>query len=307
MSHTCRHVGSTRSRLYSWKSRYGPHRLVTLERRPSRPRRVRQRQWTAAQVEAVRQARDRYPCWRNQRLAVILAGQQVHRSASTIGRILTGVKRRQLLLEPRRIRATPHARHPRPHAQCQPKGHVLAQAVPGALVQLEPIRRYLAPGVRPEGTALPRYRYRRRLPYPHAGTRRGQRTRCRHGGRRHRLPTRSPVLACGCFACPSLWRPSRSMGGASSWPPADRPVTPTATRQRVLPPRSPNFNGHVERSRRAHREECCECYDGGLNLAALTPALGVWEEVSNTFRPYHALGPRAPAEFLTDHPLSKRS
>ena len=97
-------------------------KLSQFECRTSRPRRVRQRQWTVAQVEAVRRVREAYPRWGKAKLTIVLTRQGVRCSVSTIGRMLTDLKGRVLLVEPRWVRAMPQARHPRPHAQCN--GHV---------------------------------------------------------------------------------------------------------------------------------------------------------------------------------------
>lgn len=73
ISQTCRHFGISRSLRYYWQPRYDPRKRSQLESRSSRPTRVRQRQWTTEQVEAVQQARERYPRWGKAKLAVVLA------------------------------------------------------------------------------------------------------------------------------------------------------------------------------------------------------------------------------------------
>ncbi|HKZ50941.1 MAG TPA: integrase core domain-containing protein [Dehalococcoidia bacterium] len=55
----------------------------------------------------------------------------------------------------------------------------------------------------------------------------------------------------------------------------------------------------MERAHRTHTEVLWECYDGGLNLASVGPALAVWEKVYNTVRPHQALGWRTPAEYVS--------
>lgn len=147
VSQTCRHFGIARSLFYYWQPRYDPARLTTLEARSSRPKRVRQRQWTTTQVEAVRRVREAYPRWGKQKLAVLLARQGISLSVATVGRILTDLKRRRLLIEPQRVRATPHARHSRPHAQRKPKGMTLSKAQPGDLVEIDTMQLHPAPGV----------------------------------------------------------------------------------------------------------------------------------------------------------------
>jgi len=97
---TCRHFGIARSTYYEWKKRYRPDDLTTLEDRSSRPRRCRGRQWTAAEVEAVRRVREAHSRRGKAKIAVLLARDGVQLSASTVGRILT-------LLKARRVRVGP--------------------------------------------------------------------------------------------------------------------------------------------------------------------------------------------------------
>jgi transposase len=101
VAQTCRHFDIARSTFYRWQARYDPQDLTTLEDRPSRPNRCRRPTWTAAQAEAVRQVRERYPRWGKDKLAVLLKREGITLSVSMIGRILADLKRRNVLTEPR--------------------------------------------------------------------------------------------------------------------------------------------------------------------------------------------------------------
>ena len=52
----------------------------------------------------------------------------------------------------------------------------------------------------------------------------------------------------------------------------------------VLPLRSPQLNGVVERANRTHAEEFYEVIDSTFDLANIRPELLQWEQVSNTIR-----------------------
>jgi putative transposase len=291
-SRTCRHFGISRSLFYYWKPRYDPRDLSKLESRPSRPKRVRQRRWTAAQVEAVRRVRGAYPRWGKQKLALLLARQGVHLSVSSVGRILTDLHRRGVLHEPRRVRATPHARHPRPHAQRKPGGMALAKQAPGDLVEIDTMQMHPAPGVtRYQFTAVDcasRYSVVGVRRTATAGT---ARDFLREAQARFPFPIRAIQVDGGSEFMADFERACRD-DGVPVW---------------VLPPRSPKLNGQVERANRTHREEFWECYDGELDLPTVGDALRRWEAVYNHERPHHALGLRTPAAFLTDWHLSKKS
>ncbi len=94
---------------------------------------------------------------------------------------------------------------------------------------------------------------------------------------------------------------------------ADSPITVAparcwpeneARRQRglklfVLPPRSPQLNGAVERAQRTHTEEFYAIASSSFQIAQLNRELRAWERTYNTIRPHQALGYRTPQEFLT--------
>ncbi len=141
VSQTCRHFGIARSLFSYWLPRDDPRDLTNLEERSSRPRRVRQRQWNAAPLAAVRQAREQYPRGGKAKLAVVLARAGLDLSVSTVGRILSDLKRRGLLAEPRRVR------HPRTPAQRTPKEVTLPREAPGDLIESDTMHLYPAPGV----------------------------------------------------------------------------------------------------------------------------------------------------------------
>ena len=68
----------------------------------------------------------------------------------------------------------------------------------------------------------------------------------------------------------------------------------------VLPPRSPELNGYVERAQRTHKEELYAWYQGAEGLPGLNKALRRWGRVYNTIRPHHSLGKKPPAQYLRE-------
>ena len=278
---TCRHFGIARSTFYRWQRRYDPTQLSFLENRPSRPRRCRRPSWSAAQTEAVRQARERYPRWGKDKLAVLLRREGVALSVSMIGRILAELKRRGVLLEPRTARLRSHARHARPYAIRKPTAHPVA--APGDLVQLDTMHLTPLPGVE-----------RRHFSAVDVVSRwsvTGVRASATAGTARDfldELVARTPF-------------PIRALqvdGGAEFMAEFETACQERGLALFVLPPRSPKLNGHVERANRTHRNEFWELYDGDLELPPLQAALRSWEETYNHARPHQALGYRTPAEHL---------
>lgn len=278
---TCRHFGIARSTFYRWQQRYDPHHLSFLESRRSRPTRCRRPTWTAAQAEAVRQARERSPRWGKDKLVVVLRREGVTLSVSMIGRILRDLKRRGVLIEPKSARLRPHARHTRPYAIRKPKDHPLA--APGDLVQLDTMHLTPLPGVE--------RRHFSALDVVSRWSVTGTRAVATAG-------TASDFLDEVLERMPFPVRALQVDGGSEFMAEFEAACQKRGIALFVLPPRSPKLNGHVERANRTHRNEFWELYDGDLALPPLQAALRAWEEQYNHVRPHQALAYRTPAEHL---------
>jgi putative transposase len=282
-SRTARYFGIARKTLWTWRRRYCPHDLSTLEARSRRPRHSRARTWTPELIEAVRALRRQYPRWGKDKLVVLLGRQELTTSSSTVGRILTDMRRRGRLVEPLSLhRARTRRRgRPRPYAIRKPKDYVVQ--APGDLLQLDTQEQHPLPGVT-----------------------------LRHFAARDML-SRWDVLAVHSRATAALAEtfldeiltrmpfPVRALqidGGSEFKAEFEAACERRQLRLFVLPPKSPKLNGRVERSHRTHEEEFYQCYTGSLRLDTLSPALRAWEHTYNTVRPHQALGYRTPAEWL---------
>ena len=69
---------------------------------------------------------------------------------------------------------------------------------------------------------------------------------------------------------------------------------------KVLPPRSPELNGIVERANRSERVECWSQHQGELTCAALNESQSRWLDYYNNRRPHRSLGMRTPAQAAAD-------
>ena len=69
---------------------------------------------------------------------------------------------------------------------------------------------------------------------------------------------------------------------------------------KVLPPRSPELNGIVERANRSERIECWSQHQGELTCAALNESQSRWLDYYNNRRPHRSLGMRTPAQAAAD-------
>ena len=133
---TCRHFGISRQTCYRWKRRYDPHRLEMLEDRSHRPRHSRQPTWPRELALGVLHLREQYPRWGKDKLVVLLRRSGWQASTSMVGRILTHLKARGVLVEPVRSGISPRKRlWRRPYAIRQPKDYEVLE--PGDLVEVD--------------------------------------------------------------------------------------------------------------------------------------------------------------------------
>ncbi len=284
VSATARHFGVARSTVYRWQRRYDPKHLGSLENRSSCPRRVRARTWTAAQVAAVQAAREAYPRWGKDKLAVVLRRQGMVLSVSMIGRMLADLKRRNVLVEAPMAPVRPHRRYRRPYATRKPKDVVATQ--PGQLVEVDTMELRPLPGVvRHQFTAVDVVSR-----YSVVGVR-----ACATAG------TATDFLTELLARLPVPVRAIQVDGGSEFMAGFEAACQERGIALYELPPRSPKLNGHVERANGTYRREFWECYAGALDLPPLQAALRAWEQTYNDHRPHQALGYRTPAEFLATH------
>lgn len=277
----------SRATVYRWLRRYDPHTLRTLEPRSRRPKRTRRRQWTAAQEQAVRALRTRHPRCGKAKLRVLLARDGIALSESTIGRILTSLRRRNLLVEPHAVRVR-HPKPPRPYATRVPPD-TRRPAQPGELIQLDTVHLRPLPGLeRRQFTAVDVV------------------SRCAVVGVRSQATagTARDFLDELVERMPFPVQAIQVDGGSEFMADFEHACQARGIALYVLPPRSPKLNGRVERLNGTCRREFWECYDGALDLPTLQAALRAWEVTYNTERPHQSLDYLTPAAYLATLPVS---
>lgn len=275
------------STIYRWRQRYNPADLSSLACRSRRPKTTRKQQWTAAQEQAVLALRQQHPRMGKLPLQVLLARQDIHLSASMIGRILTSLKRRLLLREPHAVRVRT-AKPQRPYATKVPEDKRQPTA-PGALVQLDTMHLRPLPGVeRRQFTAIDVV------------------SRCAVVGVRATASagTARAFLVELLDRMPVPVQAIQVDGGSEFMSVFEDACQEREIALYVLPPRSPKLNGRVERLNGTARREFWECYEGELDLPTLQAALRDWEETYNTVRPHQALGYETPFAFLRSQNFS---
>jgi putative transposase len=280
----------SRATVYRCLKRYNPTDLCLLENRSRRPSRTRQHQWSVVQEQAVLWLRQRFPRFGKLKLQALLAVEGMVLSASTIGRILTSLKRRTLLIEPRPTRIR-QRRPTRPYATRVPKD-TRHPTQPGERIQLDTMHLRPLPGVeRRQFTAVDVV------------------SRCAVIGVRSRATagTAAAFLDELLARMPFPVQAIQVDGGSEFMAEFETACQDREIALYVLPPRSPKLNGCVERLNGTVRREFWECYGGDLDLPTLQPALRQWEVSHNTERPHQSLDYLTPRAWLQRHPVSRVS
>jgi putative transposase len=279
---TCRHFNISPDTFYTWLRRYDPKDLRSLEDRSQRPKRVRTPTWSPELVQAVLALRQTYPRWGKDKLAPLLAEEGHEVSVSMVGRIMSDLKRRGLLVEPVGMKVHIRKRAlSRPYAIRKPREYVAKR--PGDLVEVDTMDLRPLPGV-----ILKQFTARDVVSRWDVLDVRGRAT----------ATTATQFLAELRKRLPFPLRAIQVDGGSEFMANFEQSCKEMGIRLFVLPPHSPKLNGHVERANRTHAEEFWECYYGDLNLPTVRAALVAWEHTYNEVRPHQALGYLSPAQYL---------
>ena len=268
--------------VYRWKTAYLTDGVHGLHPKSRRPKQTRTHQWSAAAEAAVLRLRQQHRRAGKAKLRMLLLAEGIDLSESTIGRILTSLKRRHLLIEPLHGVKSRRAKPARPYATRVPEDK-RKPTIPGALIQIDTVH------IRPS-----------------AGPQRRQFTavdvvsRCAVLGVRSQATagTASSFLNELVERMPFPVQAIQVDGGSEFMAEFEEACRQRGIALYVLPPRSPKLNGRVERMNGTCRREFWEWYDGDLDLSVLQPALRDYETYYNTQRLHQALGYRTPAQFL---------
>lgn len=280
-------MGISRATLYRWEKRLKEEGLKGLEERSRRPRKTRKPTWTPELAGTVLELREQYPRWGKDKLVILLQRKGWQVSNSMVGRILSKLKARGVLKEPpRSYISARRRRRSRPYAIRKPKDYQIG--VPGDLVEIDTL------DVRPlPGVELKHFTARDVI----------SRWDVVEAYSRATARTAAVFLRTMLRRMPFEVRAIQVDGGSEFQAEFEALCQDIGLRLFVLPPRSPELNGHVERAQRTHTEEFYEVYLGDLELKNLNPALVDWERVYNYIRPHQGLQWHTPAEYLRDcHP-----
>ena len=269
-------VGAGRASLYRWRKRPEP--------RSRRPRRTRPKTWSPALVMAAERLRLDFPMWGKAKLGPILRRQGLAVCDSTVGRILAYLVRRGVV-EPvptlrHRLR-TRRARPKRPHALRLPRD--MSVEAPGDLVQLDT----LSIGIAPERTIKqftaydPKAKWTVAQPFNRATAK-----------------AASIFLDKLTAEMPFPVKAIQVDGGSEFMAEFEEACAGKGLALFVLPPKSPELNGAVERCNGAWRYEFYACRDLPLTIPEIAKHVDSFQHLYNTYRPHGALAGLTPKQYL---------
>ncbi len=235
---TCRHFDISPQTFYSWKRRYDPSNLKTLEQRPRRPKMLRQPTWSPELALAVLELREMYPRWGKDKLVVLLHGEGLSVSTSMVGRILRRLKERGELREPLRYVSAAKRRARRPYGVRKPKEYQAQE--PGDIVQVDTLDVRPLPGVLLKQLTARDVVCRWDVIEAHT---------------RATATTATVFLDTLEARMPFPIQAIQVDGGSEFMAQFEEACQRRGIRLFILPPRSPKLNGCVERAQRTHTEE----------------------------------------------------
>lgn len=276
-------VGVPRSSLYRWEKDATP--------KSRRPHRVRPKSWTPALREAVERLRQDFPMWGRAKLGPLLRGEGFPVSDATVGRIIASLVARGVVEPVPTLRRRPYARRwtaKRRFARRLPRD--LAVDEPGALVQLDTVFINLTPT-----KAIKHFTAYDPIAKWTVG----------------KAFNRATAQAAAAFLdkiladMPFPVKAIQVDGGSEFMAEFEAACQKKGVALYVLPPRSPQMNGAVERCNGAWRYEFYETYDLPSGVDELNPILDSYQHLYNHHRPHGALAGNTPAKYLANRSASK--
>jgi putative transposase len=271
-----RAVGRPVSSLYRWEK--------DPQIRSRRPTRTRTSTWTTELVQAVEEWRLEEPMWGKAKIIVKLREQGFTVSEATVGRILAHLVKRGVIAPVPTIRQAAKTKKWSPKrrfAERLPKA--ARPKEPGQLVQLDTVYVTLAPGCHVK-------HFTGYCPI----------AKWTVGKAFERATATSAALFLDKLIADMPFKVDAIQvdGGSEFMAEFEQACEKRAIKLYVLPPKSPELNGAVERCNSAWRYEFYAVYDLPTRLAELNPLIDAFQHRYNTYRPHGALGGKTPAQYL---------
>lgn len=278
-------IETKRSTFYRWLKALETQGRIGLEPKSRSPHHKRQANWDKGLIQHILALRKRYPLWGKLKLATILEreyGRKV--SVSTVGRILNHLVKQNKVLPVRFYYGHTRQKKARSfHKHAKRWKHGMKAKQPGELIQIDHMKVYPSPGLQVIHfkATCPVTKITISQIYTRATS------RCAEKFLEY-IQTQFPY--------PIL---SIQVDGGSEFQKhfEDR-CEQLNIPLFVLPPRSPEKNGQVERNNGTFKYEFYYTYQGPLTFEAMRKELKIYCDFYNTFRPHQALNQQTPMAYF---------
>ena len=274
-----------RSTLFNWKKRYREKGLPGLNPGSRKPHHVRKTTWSRALQTRIYLLRKKYPCWGKEKIHRLLVREygETSVSVSTVGRIihkLVQLKRIQSVHQLTGKRKAKRKRAFNQHAKRWKYG--MKSRLPGELIQIDHMSvNILGKTIKHFKACCPSSKIMIAEVYHSAKSRQAK------------LFLESLITAFP-FKILSI----QVDGGSEFMDQFEQACQAFNIRLFILPPRSPQYNGVVERANGVTRDEFYSFYDGLNRLEAIRTALNKYQHLYNHFRPHRSLDNLTPFEYI---------
>lgn len=267
--------------LYRWRRRYGSLGLTGLEAESRRPFNLRQPIKNPKLEQLVYFLRKENPLWGRNKIATLInRDYRIKASIPTVGRIISSFIKRG------KLKPAWYFYGPKPRKPREFKGHAkrwkygMKASRPGELIQIDHMDVDLPDAWHPIkhfNAVCPITKWNINQVFSKA-TANNATQFLDQVIKNFPFPVRSIQVDGGCEFM-SEFEIACAARDIALW---------------VLPPRSPEYNGSVERTNGTLRREFYQCYAGDTMLFDLQKALDRWTHRYNHFRPHQALGNLTP-------------
>ena len=277
-------VGVPRSTLYRWQKRK-TLKLDSLVSRSRRPKTLRKAKNRSAEAIRIQELRQNWPRWGKRKIAKLLQREGIAISESTVGRIISGLLKRGVLMSAKlfRHKGFIKTKPKRPYAVRLKRGQRLNAHAPGEAIQIDHMSVPIASGciLKHFNAVCTVSRWNTAEIYSKATAK-----------------TASDFIDKVVKQSPFPIQRIQVDGGSEFMAEFEQACQRHQLELAVLAPKSPKLNGHVERINGTWRTDFYELYDLPTQLAELRPLLQDYMDTYNWDRPHEALDLQTPQEYL---------
>ncbi len=274
----------SRATLYRWKRNYKRYDIYSLEPLSKRPQNLRKPKWTRAEEKHVLQLRSQYPLWGKKTIRHILVrDHKLDISESSVGRILRKLVEQNKVLpvsfyygrmnSPKKRKFAGHAKRWESFMKTQKAGEMIQVDHMSVDVAEEfPVKHFEA--------ICPLTKILVSKSYTNATS-----------------STSSEFLEYIQKSFPFEIKSIQVDGGSEFMKDFERTCYKESIPLYVIPPRSPEINGCVERVNKTLRYEFYQLYDGRLDMKFINKSLSHYNYLYNHYRPHQSLHLMTPMEY----------